>query len=93
MRSDSSFLDLGAGAGNLVIRFSALCCDLCCADLSIPMLEKAYKKISAANIVVYDLRLPFPLNTTPFFRLKILFDSHENPFAGISSINNPSTTL
>ena len=55
-----SVLDLGAGTGNLAMRFSALGCRLWCTDYSPSMLEKARPKLPAARLILHDLRDPFP---------------------------------
>ncbi len=51
-------LDLGAGTGNLALRFAALGCELWCTDFSPAMLELARHKLPRAVFAVHDLRQP-----------------------------------
>jgi len=53
-------LDLGAGTGNLAIRFAALGCELWCTDFSAPMLAKGGEKLPAAHFYLHDLRTALP---------------------------------
>jgi putative AdoMet-dependent methyltransferase len=53
-------LDLGAGTGNLAVRFSDLGCNLWCTDFSEPMLDKARAKLPGARFFHHDLRAEWP---------------------------------
>lgn len=55
-----SVLDLGAGAGNLALRFARLGCKLWCMDFSEAMLAKARQKLPGARFVLSDLRAGWP---------------------------------
>ncbi len=55
-----SILDLGAGTGNLAVRFMRSGCEVWCSDFSKAMLEKAREKLPGAHFVLHDLRAPMP---------------------------------
>lgn len=62
----SSVLDLGAGTGNLALRFARRGCQVWCLDFSAKMLEVARLKLPQAQFAEVDLRAEWP----PAFRRK-----------------------
>ena len=59
-QAGASVLDLGAGTGNLALRFAERGCKLWCADFSEAMLDKARRKLPGARFVQHDLRAAWP---------------------------------
>ena len=60
-RPGMDVLDLGAGTGNLAVRFAERGCNLWCTDFSAPMLAKAQAKLPQAHFVQHDLREAWPV--------------------------------
>jgi len=59
-RPGDSVLDLGAGTGNLALRFAALGCEIWGTDFSAAMLAKARPRLPGARLIQLDLRGPWP---------------------------------
>jgi putative AdoMet-dependent methyltransferase len=55
-----SVLDLGAGTGNLAVRFARQGCKLWLTDFSESMLNQARSRLPGARFFLADLRSPFP---------------------------------
>jgi cyclopropane fatty-acyl-phospholipid synthase-like methyltransferase len=55
-----SVLDIGTGTGNLAVRFAQRGCKLWCTDFSEAMLSKTREKLPQANLLLHDLRAPWP---------------------------------
>jgi putative AdoMet-dependent methyltransferase len=53
-------LDVGAGTGNLAVRFAQLGCELWLTDFSKEMLDQARSRLSGARFFLADLRAPWP---------------------------------
>ena len=72
-----SVLDLGAGTGNLALRFARLGCRLWCTDFSKPMLARARQKIPTAHFFLHDLHNPLPPELGhPFDRIVSVYVFH-----------------
>jgi putative AdoMet-dependent methyltransferase len=72
-----SVLDLGAGTGNLALRFARLGCRLWCTDFSEPMLARARQKIPSAHFFLHDLHNPLPPELDhPFDRIVSAYVFH-----------------
>lgn len=53
-------LDLGAGTGNLAVKFAERGCELWLTDFSERMLKQARSRLPGARFFLADLRQPFP---------------------------------
>lgn len=66
-RPGMQVLDLGAGTGNLSVKFAGLGCELWCMDFSLQMLMRAKTKLPTARYFLADLRAALPLRAEQQF--------------------------